>query len=73
MSFPSDRHDCYFATDPRVNKELSTSLAAHTAVVVGAGRGIGRACSEFLARVSVRALALLALEQDEVDETAKIC
>lgn len=73
MNFPSDQHDCYYATDPRANKELSTSLAGKTAVVVGAGRGVGRACSEFLATASVRALALLALEQDEVDETAKIC
>ncbi|KAH6675138.1 hypothetical protein B0J14DRAFT_589061 [Halenospora varia] len=67
------RHDVYPATDPRVNKDLSTSLLGKNAVVTGAGRGIGRAISLFLTHAGAKSLTVVALEQDEIDETVRLC
>ncbi|EXJ53394.1 uncharacterized protein A1O5_13383 [Cladophialophora psammophila CBS 110553] len=66
-------HDCYFGTDPRVNQDLAKQLNGKNVIVAGAGRGIGRACAEFLSFGGLNSLSLVALEQDEVDETAKLC
>lgn len=66
-------HDCYFASDPRVNPELATSLKNKNVVIAGAGRGIGRACALFITHASARSLSLMALELDEVKETAELC
>ncbi|CVK96641.1 uncharacterized protein FMAN_10971 [Fusarium mangiferae] len=66
-------HDCYFASDPRQNPELSKSLEGRNVVLAGAGRGIGRACALFMTHASVRSLSLMALELDEVKETADLC
>ncbi|CAK7206784.1 hypothetical protein SEUCBS139899_009590 [Sporothrix eucalyptigena] len=66
-------HDCYYEIDPRQNAELASSLKGKNAVVAGAGRGIGRACATFLAHASARSLTLVALELDEVQETAEEC
>ncbi|KAJ9654702.1 hypothetical protein H2198_006292 [Neophaeococcomyces mojaviensis] len=71
--FPRDQHDCYRSTDPRVNEDIKTSLLGKNAMVVGAGRGIGRACCEFLVLAGVKSIACLALEKTEAEETAKIC
>ncbi|KAJ9655443.1 hypothetical protein H2198_005699 [Neophaeococcomyces mojaviensis] len=66
-------HDCYFATDPRINQNLAKQLNGKNVVIAGAGRGIGRACAELLSYGEVKSLSLVALEQDELDETLKIC
>ncbi|EXJ54839.1 uncharacterized protein A1O5_12905 [Cladophialophora psammophila CBS 110553] len=71
--FLGDKHDCYFATDPRVNKELAASLQGKNIVCAGAGRGVGRACAEFLTYASAKSISLVALELEEVEETAKLC
>ncbi|KAG9784924.1 hypothetical protein ABEF93_002833 [Exophiala dermatitidis] len=71
--FLGDQHDCYYATDPRVNKELVASLNGQHVVIAGAGRGIGRATAEFFAHTDIEALSLMALERAEVDETGRIC
>lgn len=44
-----------------------------SAVVTGAGRGIGRACSVALASHGVKQLLLTARSQNELDETAELC
>lgn len=64
MDFPRDQHD-YYATDLRGNNELHHGLKGKVVVAVGAGRGLGRACAEFLARCSVKAVICLALEERE--------
>lgn len=66
-------HDCYFTTDPRVNKDLASKLAGKNVLIAGAGRGIGRACAEFITHGSPRSMSLVALERDQVEETAKLC
>ncbi|KAK5094651.1 hypothetical protein LTS08_008507 [Lithohypha guttulata] len=71
--FPRDQHDCYYATDPRINEDVKTSLLGKNAIVIGAGRGIGRACCEFLVLAGVKSIACLALEATEAQETAGIC
>ena len=71
--FLGTEHDCYYATDPRVNKELATSLAGKICVIAGAGRGIGQAIARFFAHASAKVLVLYALEQDELDATARQC
>ncbi|CAK7227428.1 hypothetical protein SCUCBS95973_006539 [Sporothrix curviconia] len=71
--FLGSLHDCYFGTDTRVNKDLANELKGKNVVVAGAGRGIGRACAEMFAHAPIKSLSLVALEQDEVDETAAIC
>lgn len=71
--FPRVQHECDLSIDPRVNDNAARSLVDKTALVVGAGRGIGRACCEFLVLAGVRSLACLALEVEEAEDTAKIC
>lgn len=71
--FLGDQHDCEFASDPRQNKELAASFKDKNVVIAGAGRGIGRATAEFFAHTDAKSLSLMALELEEVDETAKIC
>lgn len=71
--FLGDQHDCQYATDPRVNKELAASLKDQHVVIAGGGRGIGRATAEFFAQTAAKSLSLVALELAEVEETAKIC
>ncbi|KAF4632809.1 hypothetical protein G7Y89_g5317 [Cudoniella acicularis] len=66
-------HECYPALDPRINQELSTSLQGKNVVVTGAGRGIGRAIALFLTHASAKSLTVVALEQDEIDETIRLC
>ncbi|MHB1460800.1 MAG: SDR family oxidoreductase [Armatimonadota bacterium] len=44
-----------------------------TAIVTGAGRGIGRACSVALAKHGVKNLLLTARTQHELEETASLC
>ncbi|KAF4967744.1 hypothetical protein FSARC_4805 [Fusarium sarcochroum] len=73
QSLLGKEHDCYFASDPRVNPELATSLKDKNVVIAGAGRGIGRACALFITYASARSLSLMALELDEVKETAELC
>ncbi|KAJ4250193.1 hypothetical protein NW762_012008 [Fusarium torreyae] len=73
QSLLGQEHDCYFASDPRENPELATSLKDKNVVIAGAGRGIGRACALFTTHASARSLSLVALELDEVEETAKLC
>jgi NAD(P)-dependent dehydrogenase (short-subunit alcohol dehydrogenase family) len=64
--------DCYDRTDTRVNKELVDQLKGQNVVIAGAGRGVGRAAAELFS-YAAKSLSLVALEQDEVDETGKIC
>lgn len=71
--FLGEEHDCCFATDPRVNEELAASLKGKNVVVAGAGRGVGRACAQFLTHASAKSLSLIALELEEVKETAELC
>lgn len=71
--FLGDQHDCQFASDPRINKDLGALLNGRHVLIAGAGRGIGRATSEFFAHTAAKSLSLMALELSEVDETARIC
>ncbi|CAK7222053.1 hypothetical protein SBRCBS47491_004738 [Sporothrix bragantina] len=71
--FQGEEHDCYYDIDPRQNPELASALTGLNAVVAGAGRGIGRACSQFLTYAGVRSLTLVALEADELEATAASC
>lgn len=64
-------HDCYYATDPRINKDLS--VAGKNCIVAGAGRGVGRACARFFAHASAKSITLVAIEQEEVEETGRLC
>ncbi|CAK7221460.1 hypothetical protein SBRCBS47491_004533 [Sporothrix bragantina] len=68
-----NEHDCSYETDPRQNPELATSLKGKNVLVAGAGRGIGRACAEFLTHASARSLTLIALELKELEATAEAC
>lgn len=75
---PSERylgtlHDCYHSTDTRVNAELAQRLNGANVLIAGAGRGIGRAAAELFSHGAPKSLSLVALEQDEVDDTAKLC
>jgi NAD(P)-dependent dehydrogenase (short-subunit alcohol dehydrogenase family) len=47
-------------------------LAARTAVVTGAGRGIGQATAVALARAGVRAVALVARTEQQLETTAEL-
>ncbi len=71
--FLGDQHDSQPATDPRTNKELAAAFKDKNIVIAGAGRGIGRATAEFFAHTNAKSLSLMALELNEVDETASIC
>lgn len=71
--FLGTEHDCYYATDPQVNKELAESLSGKICVIAGAGRGIGQACAKFFAHASASAIAIYALEDNELEETAQLC
>ncbi|CAK7201921.1 hypothetical protein SEUCBS139899_004637 [Sporothrix eucalyptigena] len=71
--FQGNEHDCSYETDPRQNPELAGSLKGKNVVIAGAGRGIGRACAEFLTHASARSLTLVALEQNELEDTAEAC
>ena len=73
VPFQGQLHDCYDSTDPRVNKDLAKQLNGKNVVLAGAGRGVGRACAEVLSYGELKSLSLVALEQDELDETAKLC
>jgi len=68
-----DKHDCYFATDPRINQVLAVSLQGKNVVCAGAGRGVVRACTEFLTHAGARSISITALEVEEVEETARLC
>lgn len=72
-NFLGDQHDCQFASDPRVNKELASSFRGKHIVIAGAGRGIGRATAEFFAYTAASSLHIVALEKSEVEETAASC
>src|SRR4051812_22587486 len=71
--FLGNQHDCQFASDPRQNKELGSCFKGRHVLIAGAGRGIGRATAEFFAYTEAQSLSLMALELDEVDETAQLC
>ena len=71
--FLGTRHDCYHSTDTRINSDLASKLNGLNIVIAGAGRGLGRAQAELFAYGSPASLSLVALEQDEVDETGAIC
>ncbi|KAK6387663.1 hypothetical protein LTS17_000932 [Exophiala oligosperma] len=68
-----DQLDCAFIGDPRRNKDLGARLKDKNVLIAGAGRGVGRATSEFFAHTQARSLSLMALELDEVEETAALC
>jgi NAD(P)-dependent dehydrogenase (short-subunit alcohol dehydrogenase family) len=72
-NFLGDQHDCQFASDPRVNKELAASLGGKHIIIAGAGRGIGRATAELFAHSHAASINLIALELSEVEETARLC
>jgi len=65
-------HDCYESTDTRVNKGLAELLKGQNVVIAGAGRGVGRAAAELFS-YAAKSLSLVALEQDVVEKTGKIC
>ncbi|KAJ9604229.1 hypothetical protein H2200_011063 [Cladophialophora chaetospira] len=67
------QYDCTFISDPRQNKELGARLKDKNILIAGAGRGVGRATSEFFAHTEARSLSLMALEAEEVEETAQLC
>lgn len=67
------KHDCDYDSNPRENKELAGSLRGKHIIIAGAGRGIGRATAEFFAHTAASSLGLMALELDEVEETARLC
>jgi NAD(P)-dependent dehydrogenase (short-subunit alcohol dehydrogenase family) len=68
-----EKHDCYYATDPRSNQELAVALEGQNVLVTGAGRGVGRAIAVFLTHASAKSLTVVALEQDELEETVRLC
>ncbi|KPI38899.1 3-oxoacyl-[acyl-carrier-protein] FabG [Cyphellophora attinorum] len=70
--FLGNLHDCYHSTDTRANGELAAKLQGQNVVIAGSGRGIGRATAELFS-YGAKSLSLVALEQDEVDETGSIC
>ena len=72
-TFGNQLHDCEYAADPRLNKDSAASLMGKNIVIAGAGRGIGRATAEFLAHTQAKSLSLMAMELEEVDETARGC
>jgi NAD(P)-dependent dehydrogenase (short-subunit alcohol dehydrogenase family) len=67
------KQDCDFDSDPRQNKELAESLRDKHVLIAGAGRGIGRATAEMFAYTAISSLSILALELNEVNETARLC
>lgn len=67
------QYDCTFISDPRQNKNLSARLKDKNILIAGAGRGVGRATSEFFAYTEAKSLSLMALEAEEVEETARLC
>lgn len=71
--FLGDEHDCQYASDPRRNKDLGALLRDRHVLIVGAGRGIGRATAEFFAHTAAKSLSVCALELAEVQETARLC
>lgn len=71
--FLGNLHDSYFGTDPRVNQDLARSLNGLNVVIAGAGRGIGRAAAELFSHGAPKSLGIVSLEQDELDETARLC
>jgi NAD(P)-dependent dehydrogenase (short-subunit alcohol dehydrogenase family) len=73
MKLSSTLHDCTPSTDPRVNESLRKALRGKFAIVVGSGRGIGRACCEFFAHATVQVIACIALEESEAQATAARC
>lgn len=68
-----NRREAYYATDPKENPELQSSLKGQHAIVTGSGRGIGREIALFLTHASAKALTLVALDQPEIEETAVLC
>jgi len=72
-TFLGEQHDCYYATDPRVNKELAASLKGKNVLVTGAGRGMGRQIAIFLTHASAKSVTVVALEQEEIDGTIRLC
>jgi NAD(P)-dependent dehydrogenase (short-subunit alcohol dehydrogenase family) len=68
-----EKHDCYHATDPRSNRELAVALAGKNVLVTGGGRGVGRAIAIFLTHASAASLTVVALEQDELENTVRLC
>ncbi|KAF2731712.1 NAD(P)-binding protein [Polyplosphaeria fusca] len=64
---------CYASTDPRTNKELAKTLNGKNILIAGGGRGIGKTMAEFFSNCSPVSISLAALEQDEIDEVAKLC
>lgn len=66
-------HDCYFETNPRVKENLAKQLNGKNFVIAGARGGIGRACAELLSHGRLGSLSIAILEEDEIDETARIC
>jgi len=66
-------HDCDVDSDPRRNQQLARSLRGKHVIIAGAGRGIGRATAEFFAHTAISSLSLVALELNEVEETARLC
>lgn len=52
---------------------LGSCFKGRHVLIAGGGRGIGRATAEFFAYTEAQSLSLMALELDEVDETARLC